>query len=144
MRRQFWILLAAAFALYFLAPVVAGVAHVLPTEIRPVVLFAFVVVMAALTLRTLYRYRDRVGSIWNLVPPWQYCGRYIEMGGATVAEQDRALETIRSRAEAMEQDGRGDDAGDPEATPEGFPGGYGHGWSPEARAVKRDLEQLKD
>ena len=38
---------------------------------------------------------------WDFVPDWQYDGWQVQNGGLSVAEQERALAEIRSKAEAI-------------------------------------------
>ena len=39
------------------------------------------------------------GSVWDLVPSWQYTGRYAESGGLARDSQERALRGIQAEAE---------------------------------------------
>lgn len=55
---------------------------------------------------------DDRSSVWNAIPPWQYDGRHVESGGTTREEQERAGETIKREAEAL--DAVGERADDPE------------------------------
>jgi hypothetical protein len=43
------------------------------------------------------------GSIWDLIPAWQYDGRHVESGGQTRDEQERALEDVQRQAEEIER-----------------------------------------
>jgi hypothetical protein len=38
-------------------------------------------------------------SVWNLVPSWQYGGRYAESGGLARDSQEKALQEIQAEAE---------------------------------------------
>lgn len=51
-------------------------------------------------------------AVWNAIPAWQYDGRHVESGGTTREEQERAVETIKREADAL--DAVGEPADDPE------------------------------
>ena len=46
------------------------------------------------------------GTAWDLIPSWQYGGRFVEAGGNTVAEQEDAVEEVHERASELEEANR--------------------------------------
>lgn len=53
------------------------------------------------------------GSVWDLIPSWQYTGLHAESGGLARDEQESALRDIQERADWIEdQTGRTDDPRD--------------------------------
>ncbi len=42
------------------------------------------------------------GSVWDVIPSWQYTGRHVESGGLTRDEQEQAIEEVQLNADALE------------------------------------------
>lgn len=55
---------------------------------------------------------DDRSAVWNAIPHRQYAGRRVDSGRTTREEQERAVETIKREAEAL--DSVGEHADDPE------------------------------
>lgn len=46
---------------------------------------------------------DQDGTVWSLIPSWQYGGRHVESGGLTRDEQERSIREVSERATEMEE-----------------------------------------